>query len=169
MQLFLWRNLSQRECVGASVTIAEVRSTLCQGEVYTLIVTLPQLGPLCDLAGNSKFTSLPGHPATATMRSMCPPQAIQLITRLRIAQPHQLGNLCLICRILMDCKFQELAELLVELLLAILLLDNVLQTLGITFRTKFSCSLAKSRSSAEPPARYPKEDPPNPRRTPEAL
>ena len=43
----LWHNLSQRECVGSSVTSAEVRRALCQGEVYTQIVTHPQLGPLC--------------------------------------------------------------------------------------------------------------------------
>ena len=41
----LWRNLSQRECVGASVTSAEVKRARCQGEVYTQIVTLPQLRP----------------------------------------------------------------------------------------------------------------------------
>ena len=51
--------------------------------------------------------------------------AIQLITRLRIAEPHQLSNLRLIGRILMDCTLQELAELFVELLAATLLLADV--------------------------------------------
>ena len=35
----LWRNLSQRACVGASVTSAEVKRAMCQGEVYTQIVS----------------------------------------------------------------------------------------------------------------------------------
>ena len=30
-----WRSLSQRECVGASVTSAEVRSALCKGDTCT--------------------------------------------------------------------------------------------------------------------------------------
>ena len=43
MQLgFLWRNLRQRECGGASVANAEVRRAPCQGEVYTQIVTQAQ-------------------------------------------------------------------------------------------------------------------------------
>ena len=85
----------------------------------------PQLGPLCDLAGQIKFHF--------TIPSLCYclhavnviVQATQLITRHRIAEPHQLDNLPLIGRILIDYRFQELAELLVELLVNIFPLDSV--------------------------------------------
>ena len=35
MQICFWRNLSQRECVGASVTSAEVKRALFQRSVHT--------------------------------------------------------------------------------------------------------------------------------------
>ena len=50
MQLCFVATLSQRECVGASVTSADVRRALCQGEVCTQIDTPPQLGPHASLA-----------------------------------------------------------------------------------------------------------------------
>ena len=52
-------------------------------------------------------------------------QASQVITRLRIAEPHELSSLRLVGRILLDWTLQELAELFVELLVATLLLDDV--------------------------------------------
>ena len=67
------------------------------------------------------------HPVTLLLTSCgqrVPSSDIQLITRLQIAELYQVDNLCLIGRTLMDCKFQELAELLVELL-SIFLLDDV--------------------------------------------
>ena len=42
----LWHNLSQRECVGVSVTSAAVRCVLSKGEVYMQVDTPTQHGPL---------------------------------------------------------------------------------------------------------------------------
>ena len=148
----VWHDLSQRECAGASVTSAEVKRALCQGEVCTQIGTPPQLSPLRDLDDKSKLTSVPIHsPAVNVIL-----QEVQLITRLRIAEPQQLSNLRLIGRILIDCTLQELAELLVELLVVTLLLGGAFQTCSVWLRrllvlpTRFA-----SRPSQWSPARRP--------------
>ena len=73
------------------------------------------------------------------------------LTRLCIAEAHRLGNLCLIKQILVDRKFQELTELLVELPVAILSSCQCLKNPSKHFFTIIS--LTKSRSAAEPPAR----------------
>ena len=46
--------LSQRECVGESVTNAEVRCVQCKGQMYMQVDTLPQLSPLCDPPDKTK-------------------------------------------------------------------------------------------------------------------
>ena len=91
------------------------------------------------------------HWRTNSLRKSMLRFVMQLITRLRVAEPHRLGNLCLIGRILVDCKFQELAEELVELLVALLLLDNVCKPSETLFHDDFRVH-SQNLSSAGPPA-----------------
>ena len=119
-----WHDLSQSECVGACVTSAVDKCALCKSEMYTQIVTHPKL---CtgDRSDMSKFTLLPKNSATDFVWSTCSFNRFRSSPDFVLLKPHQLSNLRLTGRILMDCTLPDLAELLVELLAAILLLDDV--------------------------------------------
>ena len=58
VQLCFMATLSQRECVGASVTSAADRCALCRGEVCMQIDTRPQLGQLRQLRGSADRAKL---------------------------------------------------------------------------------------------------------------
>ena len=67
----LWRSLSQRECVGASVTNAEVRSALCGSEMNTRnehTLTAVSLTPHFQTRSRHTISSHPKAPKKSDVR-----------------------------------------------------------------------------------------------------